>query len=509
LPKRAEPPAFEAVRELLHHAREPRWLRANGFVAQYWGERIDLGADDYRLLQSVRSAILAALDGLPSRVRIVAERTALDGESCRRTARALGISERQAHRDRARAIQAIAERLSSAPHEAPQPPVVASRVLDVHLGQAAILGELGLFDRAEALLREVAQGAESRAVEARALTRLARLATERGQLSAAQEYAESAARAAHAADCRVARADAASARARLDVMKGRLELGERQLRESVHALRPLVASGGASAREALIEAHIGQSEAFRTAGLPHEAQAAARQADALARELERPPLPLKLAVGAALVDCGIFLWSDPAAVEAETNGYYAQAIAAGSTRGALHFALFLSAVAHFKGRYAESAAILRQLVPVAADFGRCTTKSYFLLELGIALTFAGHTAEALDVLDTAAEEAPAEYAQLCGYVNLSRSTSQLKAGDALAALGSAEAASTLLSGSYDPSLQGGCMLKKAQALLALGRFPEALAAAEISREMTGTYGQPVIVQDTQRMIARLRARLSA
>ena len=507
MPKRAGPPAFEAVRELLRHAREPRWLRESGFVAHYLDDRVDLEADDYRLLQSVRSAILAALDGLPSRVRLVAERTALDGESCRRAARALGISERQAHRDRARAIRTLAERLNSAAREPKRSPVVASRVLDVRLGQAAMLGELGLFDKAEALLREVAQGAETRAVEARALTRLTRLATERGHLRAAAAYAESAALAAHAAGCRVTRADAASARARLDVMNGRLDFGERTLRESVYALRPLVADGGAPAREALVEAHLAQCEALRTAGRPHEAQAAARQADALAREFERPPLPLKLAVGAALVDCGIFLWSDPAAVEAETNGYYAQAIAAGSTRGALHFALFLSAVAHFKGRYAESATILRQLVPVAADFGRCTTKTYFLLELGIALTFAGHAAEALDVLDTAAEEAPAEYAQLCGYVSLSRSTSRLKAGDARGALVSAEAASELFA--HDPSLKGGCMLKKAQALLALGRFSEALAAAEISREMAGTFGQPVIVQDTQRMIARLRARLGA
>ena len=282
---RHDGPALAEVREFINQLREPRRLRRSDFVARYLGGRIDLGADDYRLARYVRALVQEAVAGAPQRARAILERTAFEGHSCRAAARSLGISERQVHRDRNLAIATIASYLKRVEPTRLVSDVKASDVLEVRLGQATMLGELGLFDRAESTLNDVVRSSEAKPDKAFVLSRLARLCIARGRLGAGRAYAESALAIAGEARSTGEAANARGALGRLEIMAGNVGEGSATLRATVHALRPLAAAGDdARAREALAEAYLGRWEAYRIAGFPREADAAARQAADVVRE---------------------------------------------------------------------------------------------------------------------------------------------------------------------------------------------------------------------------------
>ena len=469
------------------------------------GEAVVLQLDDVELMRSAQSALWSALEGLNGRARTVIERTALQGESCRSSARTLGISERQLHRDRAAAIAHVARRIPTTPNAGTMAqPVIVTNILDLQWSRAIAQEELGLFDASQTLLCEIRE-ASNDTERARALAYLSGQSLQRGRITEASRFASEARATALSTGNAVAHSTATIAEARIRVAAGQVEAGESTLRRSVVELRALMADGHqTAAAEPLVNALVSQWEVFRLLGRPRDAHSAASEAVENAGRLGRPTPGLALSAGAALAESEMFLRNDAAGSLERVGASYSTAVASGSIRRSIYFAALLATVEHSIGKFQESAERLGTLLSLVRDFPACATKSYFLMMLAQALEGAGRSSEALQILVEATQQTSAEQRRMHGYLSLARAMARLRSGDAFAALEDADEAARLLAATVDVSVLGACAQTRARALIALRRYSEALSAAEEAYALLTAANHPTANTDARTLVSRLR-----
>jgi tetratricopeptide (TPR) repeat protein len=467
-----------AVRELLRQLGRRQRLRRDPITSRY---AASLGPDGDRqvLAPFVEEALRESMGALPARVRAVLERAEIEGQPIRGIARSLGISVRQAYRDRARALLAVYRHLSAASLAVPQPSAWAHPITDVGLAHARMLAEVGQLDASAKALADIAAASRDPGDRAGAYSALASLALERGSSSDARLHAEQALSSALAADDNVVvRCEADSVLGELALRHGRADTASQMLRRAAVGLRTMLnGTRHERAAETLARVLILLSVSQTAAGRFSDAWATIEEAQTRLSDVPRSSYLLELEARVQKAAVAHFLNDDCDRAEAELRACYAIAASSGFTLNALNIAIYLATFYRLRGARQLALDVMQPLVAVCERVSASRTKATFYASYATLLSSAGQTILAADMLALATQSTLAGQPDLEGQLHLVSARTSIARGLPHEAINASTKAQILFAELGRTGLIGVCLHMRALALIALGRRREALGAA--------------------------------
>jgi tetratricopeptide (TPR) repeat protein len=493
---------IRVVRELLRQLGASERLRRDPVASPYVAPREH--ETDHTVLTPLGEELVRSVIGdLPSRSRIVLERTELLGQSVAEVARELAISERQVYRDRALALQRLADCLSSQRSSLQTPAQVRPRI-DAALSLASMLEQVGQFDRAAAILSEIAASATDSRERASAYCVLARLALEQGSTSAARSHAELAISSAIASDGDIlAHCEADSLLGAIALTHGRSEAAALMLRRSCTGLRSLLYGPQHDrSAEALARALLLLSQSYDWSGAFEKSRDAADEARLRLHEMSQTNALLSLEARIRMAMCSHFIGENVHHWESELRACYETAIKNGFILLGLDVAAALATFYKLSGATGQALELLEALATVCKNVAPCRTKAVYYASFATLLSHNGNVQLAESMLDAFRSSVPLQ-PDLEALFYLIATRTKLAAGSPVDAIDASTKAQLILSELGRTGLIGVTLQLRSVALSALGRHREAFQAARDAVDALW-YGHPRSLRLAQETLARVK-----
>ena len=386
-----EPAALRQCRDLLRHLAHPRRLHENRLARRIWaasGLKPE-GTDEAALRNCLEVAVRSSLMHVSPRQRAIVERCDLAGEMSVRVAEYLHISLRHLYRERTVALIQI---ISRAPEEGRQNiPIVqvAPDACALQLSLTRALEQNGQWVIAAEMLERLSSELDNANQRCFVESRLARLYTDVGRYTLADEHVRCASQLSSKAEPAWLGAEAAISAALLAAATGEVESGEEIARRCCMELRSWSPSSyDPRVGEALLRAlnlrsliAIGRGDAGASTALTSEATAVARQ-------LQNPDVHALLGARYFAILARVVA-GDQSRVESDLWACHKLAIDNGQTRDALSIAVCLANYLRQTDRPGQSIELLNPLLQVARNVGVSDGRAGFFIELGNAATESG------------------------------------------------------------------------------------------------------------------------
>jgi tetratricopeptide (TPR) repeat protein len=500
----ASPRLVRAVRDLLRQLGRPCRLRRDSITSRYLPS-LDSEVNRNVLTSSSEGFIRSVIAELPSRCRIVIERIEFDGQSVANVAKALALSERQVYRDRALALNLIARRLSAYPQDAPRA-VEVSQPVDARLSYARMLEQVGQLGLASTVLSDIAEASDDPRDRASTYCALARLALEQGSSSAARSYAERAISSAmNANGDTLARCEADAVLGAIALRHGRAEAASEILRRSCTGLRSVVhGTQQARSTEALARALLSLSRSYDARGAFQKARDAADEAVVRLGEMARPITTLQLEARAQMATILHFLGESSQCAEAELRTCYDGAVGSGFILIAMDIAVTLATFYRLRGAGDLAVKLLAPLASVCKNVTISRTKACYFGSFATILSSSGNIGLAEVMLSQAVESTLPAQPDIEAKLHLVATRTKLIAGSPLEAIDESVKAQLLLLELGRTGLLGVSLHLRSLALIALGRYGEALQTVQDAVDALSA-GHPQARALAQGTLASLRA----
>jgi tetratricopeptide (TPR) repeat protein len=467
---------LRTVCDLLRQIGRPNRLRNDQIISRYTSSD-EPHIKGETLAPSVEEFVRAVMSELPPRTRIALERTEFDAQPIPDVARAIGVSERQLYRDRALGLGIIARRLSSRTPEV-QTTIDPASLSDVRLSQASMLEQVGQMEAAIAVLSDMTTTGDARD-RASANCALARLALEQGSTHEARLFANRAISSSLDSDGdALAQCETDSILGEIAFRHGRSDAASQLLRRASSVLRSLLFGPQHDrATEALARSLIALSMSYNASGRFQEARRAVSEARNHLDEMSRPSYLLQLKARAQLATTCHFVSEDRAFAERELRACYDISVNSGFTSSALDIAVTLATFYRLRGAANLAIELMDSLVRVCKSMSVSRTKSFFYGSFATVLSASGKVDLADEMLALAQESALPGQPDLEALLYLAATRIRLATGSPVEALETSSKAQVLFSELGRTGLIGVSLHLRSVALIALGRFRDALNTA--------------------------------
>jgi tetratricopeptide (TPR) repeat protein len=496
---------LQSIRELLHQVSGLHRFSDDPALSCYVSTT-DLATVHTALTPLAAELIHSALSELPPRVRLALERTEFEGKTISDVAVSLGISERQVYRDRARAFSAVAQRLALCRAKSAPVRLEMSDSWQIRWSQARMLEQVGQLDAATDVLLDLASKTDNPPDRVSTYCALTRLALEQGDGSSARSYADRALSSTFAdgADS-LARCEADSILGEIALQHGRPEAAAQVLRRSRSRLRALL--GGTQhdrALEVLSRVLTALSVAYSFSGCFKQAWDIANEARQRVSEMSRRNHLLELDVRVLAAAASHFSDQDPRNAESELRACYDISLSSGFILQALNIAVYLGTFYRLNGAKTLAIDLMRSLVDACKNVSRSRTKALFYLSFAAALSSNGDAGQAKEMLALASESALPGQADIEAQLQLAATRTSLAAGAPLEAMSASSRAEVLFMELGRIGLVGCSLHLRSIALVAQGRYREALQTARNALDALSA-SHPSTRRSTEQIISILRS----
>jgi hypothetical protein len=495
----------QAIRELLRQLGRPNRLRNDPIASRYVAPTdfendyngVDISGEEF-----IRSIILQ----LPSRCRIVLERTEIDGQSIAEVSKALAISERQVYRDKAKALSHISASLSSTSARAAKPSADAHyESADIELSHSDMLEQVGQLETACEVLRGHASSAEDPREQTSAYCALSRLALDKGSLGEARLYANQALSSTfNTSGDTLARSEAESILGEIALRSGRPEACDMLRRSSVGLRSQLYGARHDHATVALVRSLIALGTSYSFSGRFREQWDAVKEARNRLNEMGRPNRPLQLTTRVDAAVASHFIGGNSDDSERELRACYDISISSGFILSALDIAVYLATFYRLRG----AADLAIELMASLSNVGKATdptrTKAFFYCSFATLLSSRGRHGLAAKALTHAQDSTLPGQPDLEAQLHLVNTRSKLAEGAHLEALDASAKAEVVFAELGRPGLIGVCLHLRSLAFIKLGRRQEALQAAHDAVDALSA-GHPDARRSAQETLSSLKA----
>jgi len=487
----------QAIRELLRQLGRTNRLRNHPIASRYVAPSVDTSGEEF-----IRSIILQ----LPSRCRIVLERTEIDGQSIAEVSKALVISERQVYRDKAKALDFIAAGLPVASARAAQPvTAVHYESADIRLSHSDMLEQVGQLEIACDVLRDFASSAEDPREQTSAYCALSRLALDKGSLGDARLYANQALSCTfNTSGDTLARSEAEAVLGQIALRSGRPEACDMLRRSSVGLRSQLYGARHDHATVALARSLIALGTSYNFSGRFREQWDAIKEARNRLNEMSRPNRPLQLATRVDSAVASHFVGGNSDDSERELRACYDQSISSGFILSILDIAVYLATFYRLRGAADSAIELMTSLSSVGKATDPTRTKAFFYCSFATLLSSRGDHGLAAKALNHARDSTLPDQPDLEAQLHLVNTRSKLAEGAHSEALDASAKAEVVFAELGRPGLIGVCLHLRSLAFIKLGRRHEALQAAHDAVDALSV-GHPDARKSAQQTLSLIKA----
>jgi hypothetical protein len=217
--------------------------------------------------------------------------------------------------------------------------------------------------------------------------------------------------------------------------------------------------------------------AYNASGEFREALDAIREARERLGDLSRPSYLLQLDARVQMAAAVHFLGQNPGEAESELRACYDVAINSGFTLSALNIAVYLATFCRLRGATHVALELMDSLLAVCDRVSTSRTKAIFYGSFATMLSSSGQTSLAHEMLSRAMRSTLPAQPDLEGQLHLTSSRAKIAGGSPLEAIDASAKAQILFAELGRTGLIGVSLHLRSLALIALGRYNEALYTA--------------------------------